>query len=172
MPLLALYFCFYVTRLLLPRAVHDAAAVRLALLQQHLALPLVPVARVAPPTGFDAEAAAGTARGHAGHLGHVDVLARVELERGLGAEDLEVDLGLGVLGANELGQRRSAGVNGDVVGRLVDDEAVVDIRLLRAQGKRLVALQLAERRRAAGRDATVIDGQVAVRGEGDNGALD
>lgn len=159
-------------RLLLPGPVHNTAAVLLALLEQHLALPLVDVARVDVPARLDAETAAGAARRRTGDLGHRDVLARVELEGRLRAEHLEVDLRVWVVGADEFGKGQAARVDRDAVGGLVDDEAVVDIRLLGAQGEGLVALDLAEGFGPAGRDAAVVDGEVGVGREGDDGAFD
>lgn len=157
---------------LLPSPIHDTAAVFLSLLQQHLVLPLGDVACVDIATRLDAETTAGLACWRARNLWNTDVLASVELERGLCTRHLKVDLGLGVVGAHKLRQRQGASVEGDCARRLVDDEAIIDIRLLRAQRERLVALHLAKRLGAAGRNASVVDGEVAVRGEGNDRAFD
>lgn len=98
--------------LLLPRLVHNTCAVRLPLLQQRLALPLRDVERVDVTTRLDAEPAPRGPCSGAAHGGDIDVLARVELEGGLGAVDLEVDARGRVVGGDEPRQGSRAGVEG------------------------------------------------------------
>lgn len=87
-----------------------------------------------------------------------------------------MDLGLGVVGRHELGQWQSAGVEGDRVGLVVDDEAIVDVGLSGAQCEWDMAacgdFGSIEGGRAAGGDAAVVDGEVGVCGEGDDSSLD
>lgn len=153
---------------LLPRLVHDTRAVCLALLQQRLGLPLRHVERIDITARFDAEAAPRLPRGGASHGGHIDVLAGVELERGLCAVDLEVDAGRRVVGGDEPRQGPGAGVERDGGGGggvLVEDEAVVDVGLGGAQREGLLALELGVGGRLGRRgDAAVVDGEVRVAG--------
>lgn len=147
-----------------PSAVYDSGAILLALLQQLLVLPLIDVAGVHIAAGLDAESAPRATSRHAGHFGHVGVLAGVELERRFGAEDLEVDLAARVARRDELGQRSRPGVDWDGVrgGRRIDDEAVVDVRVGRTEQELGVGLDLGEWRWSAGRNTTVIDGEVGA----------
>lgn len=69
-------------------------------------------------------------------------------------------------GGDELGQGLVAGVDGDLAGGLVDDEAVVDVGLLGPQGEGLAALDFAEGCWTAGGDAAFVDGEVGVGYEG------
>lgn len=150
--------------LLLPRLVHNTCAVRLPLLQQRLALPLRDVERVDITTRLDAESAPRGPRRSTAHGGDVDVLARVELERGLGAVDLEVDARGRVVGGDETRQGPGAGVEGHGGGGgLVEDEAVVDVGLCGAQGEGLLALDPGVGGwLGRGGDAAVVEGEVGV----------
>lgn len=149
---------------LLPRLVHNARTIRLPLLQQRLALPLRDVKRIDVAAGLDAEAAARGPGGGAAHCGDVDVLARVELERGLGAVDLEVDPRGRVVRGDEARQGLAAGVERDGGGgRVVEDEDVVYVWLRGAQRERLLALKRGVGGwLGRGWDAAVVEGEVGV----------
>lgn len=152
------------TLLLLPSLVHNTRAVRLPLLQQRLALPLRDVERIDITTGLDAEPAPRGPSSGAAHGGDVDVLARVELEGGLGAIDLEVDARGRVVGGDETRQGPGAGVEGHGGGGgFVEDEAVIDVWLGGAQGEGLLALDPGVGGwLGRGGDAAVVEGEVGV----------
>lgn len=156
--------CPKLSHLLLPSLVHNACPICLPLLQQRLALPLRHVERINVPTRLNAEAAARRPRRGAAHGRHVDVLARVELVGRLGAVDLQVDAGGRVAGGDEPREGPAAGVEGHGGrGGVVDDEAVVHVRLGGAQREGLLALDpRVGRRLGRGRDAAVVDGEVGV----------
>lgn len=157
-------------QLFLPGLVHNSAPVRLSLLEHHLVLPLRDIDRVNPPPGLTAEAAAVAPRRRALDLGHVDVPAHVELERGLGAQHLEMDARLGVVGGEVEAQGLAAGVDGDGARVQVGEEAVVDVGLRLAKGEGLVGVDDGELGGAAGGDVVGVDGEVLVGWEGDDGA--
>ncbi|KAG7143937.1 hypothetical protein HYQ46_007327 [Verticillium longisporum] len=124
-------------------------------------------------TRLNAEAAALASRRQPANGRHVNVLACVELERGLRAGHFEVHLTLWVVRLNERRQRAVACVQGDCAGRFVDDEAVVNVGLFSTQCEGLATGDtLAESRGTACRNATVINGEVLVGRKRDLGALD
>lgn len=103
------------------------------------------------------------------------MLARVELEGGLGAPDLEVDAAVRVARGDEPVERGAARVDGHGAGGLgVQHEAVVDVGLGVAEdeGRVGAALELGVGRGARGGDAVGVDGEVGVGGDADLGAGD
>lgn len=115
-------------RLLLPSLVHNPRAVCLPLLDKHLILPLRYINSIHPPTWLDTESSPCTPRRRPIDSRHIDILARVKLERRLGTVHLEVDLAVWVVRRDELVQGRSARVDGDGAGVLwVEDKDVVDV---------------------------------------------
>lgn len=154
-----------------PALVHYSTTVRLPLLEQSLAAPLGHISSIHPPTRLAAEPCAVPPRGQAIDGGHVDAFARVELEGGLGAQDLQVDAGARVVGGEVHDEGGGARVDGDG-GRVGGEgEAVVDVGLGGGQLEGLGGVELVGGGPACG-DGDVVNGQVLVGGEGDGGALD
>lgn len=163
---------YTIGHLRLPATVHRPAAKGLALLESDHGLPLLLVDGIDVPAGLNAHAAPRTPRRQAIHLRNVDLLAGVELECGLGAECLEVNLGFWVVQADKLVQRLGARVELDAGWVVVDDEAVVGRGSHSAEGELLVGVELGVRLNGTGRDILIIDDLVKVAREGDTGALD
>lgn len=106
------------------------------------------------------------------NLGDVDTAAIVDLEGRLGAVDLQMDARLGVVGGEVADEGLGTGVDRDR-GRIgVDDEGMVNDSLLGAQGEGLAGVDGAEGSRAASGDGLVVDGEVLVCVEGQDGAFD
>jgi hypothetical protein len=156
----------------LPAPVDSLAAVSLTLLQRNHRPPLLLVDRVDISAGLDAHAAPGAPGRQAVHLRHVDERTRVELERGLGAEGLEVDLGVGVVEADELVEGLRAGVQLDAARVVVDDEAVVRLGGFGAQGELFVGVEFGVGFDGTCGDGVVVDDLVEVAGESHACAFD
>jgi hypothetical protein len=149
----------------LPTPVDGLAAISLPLLQRNHRPPLLLIDRVDISAGLDAHAAPGAPGRQAIHLRHVDEGSRVELERRLGAEGLEVDLGVGVVEADELVEGLRAGVELDTARVVVDDEAVVRLGGFGAQGELFVGVEFGVGLDGACGDGIVVDDLVEVAGE-------
>jgi hypothetical protein len=156
----------------LPTPVHGPAAISLALLECDHRPPLCLVDRIDISTRFDAHSTPGTACRQAIHLGHVDEFASVELESGLSAECLEVDLGVGVVQADKLVQRFGTAVKLDAGWVVVDDEAVVGLGSFGAEGELFVCVKLRVRLDGTCGDGVVVDDLVKVAGQRHLGAFD
>ena len=156
----------------LPAPVDSLAAISLPLLQRNHRPPLLLVDRVDISAGLDAHAAPGAPGRQAIHLRHVDEGTCVELECGLGAEGLEVDLGVGVVEGDELVEGLRACVQLDAARVVVDDEAVVRLGGFGAQGELFVGVEFGVRFDGACGDGVVVDDLVQVAGEGHLSALD
>jgi hypothetical protein len=146
-----------------PSAINDLAAVYLALLQYSHAPVFRHVDSVHIATRLDAEGGTSTTRWEALHSWDIDVLASVKLESWLSARYLKMDLGLRM---EEGGYRLQSGVSSikrDAGGIGVDDEAVVDVRLLLTQGERSVGLDTRVLFDGSCGDPAIIDDLVFVR---------
>jgi len=167
-----MFIRYAIGHLRLPATVHSPAAKLLALLEGDHGPPLLLVDRIDVPAGLNAHATPGAPGRQAIHLRNVDLLASVELECGLGAECLEVDLGVGVVQTDELVQRLRARVDFDAGWIVVDDEAVVRRWGHGTESELLVCVELGVRLDGTRRDVFGVDDLVKVAGEGDTGALD
>lgn len=112
-----------------PSTIHVLAAINLPLLQQDHPSPLLLIRRINITTRLDAEPCPLPTCRRALDLRHINVLSRVELESRFSAVDLEMDTGGRVLEGGELFQWLVPCVEGDFGRILLDDEAVVDVRL-------------------------------------------
>lgn len=163
---------YTIGHLRLPATVHRPAAEGLALLERDHGLPLLLIDRIDVSACLNAHAAPGASGRQAVHLRNVDLLAGVELECGLSAECLEVDLGVGVVKADQLVQRLRACVDLDAGWVVVDNEAVVWRRGHSAEGELLVGVELRVRLNGTSRNIFVVDDLVKVARESNTGALD
>ena len=167
----------YISSLLpFPSPIPTPSAPNLSLPQQALPPPLLPLRIHIPrrlhrdarprPLGRDLLPAPAL------QLRHVDVFARVELERRLRARDLEVQARRRVRQADEGAQGQGARVERDDAGR-VEDEAVVEGRGGGAEEEGRVRCRGGGvRGDGAGGDGVGSEGEVLVRREGDGVAVD
>lgn len=151
----------------------------MSLLQNNLIPPLRHIHRIHIPARLHTESAPRASRRDLDtpilsfDLRDIDELPRVELERGLRAQDVEVDLGVWVVCGDELRERRGARVEGHGGLGGVGDEAVVDLGLSGAEREGLIRGYACEGGSLrGGGDSTVVEEEVGVGGEGDFGAGD
>lgn len=142
----------------LPSLVHGLGAPGLTAFQHDLILPVWHVDRVDESTGLDAESCPCPSCGSVCRRGLVDVLARVKLERGFGAEDVEVDFGLWMRHADQRFQWSLSSVQGQIFGVGVHDETVVDVWFLWTQHKRSLRLDAWKVSNGPQRDIGVVYG--------------
>lgn len=112
--------------------------------QQHLAPPLRHIDGIDITRRFDTKPSPRASRRSIFCGRSIDVFARVELERGLGAENVQMQLRARVRGADQRAQRPLARVERDVGRVRVDDETVVDVRVRGAQHKGLAGFDARE----------------------------
>lgn len=155
-----------------PPLVHDPRPIRLALLHQTHALPLRHIRRIHPPSRLTAEPAPLAPGGHIPHGVHINPMARVELERGLRAGHLEMQLRVRVVRVQVHAQGLLARVQRDGLGVGDHGEAVVHVGAgVGAREDELLGGVEARVGRGTTRgDGGGVDGKVLVRGEGDLGA--
>jgi hypothetical protein len=153
-----------------PPTVNDLAAILLPLLEDRGRPSLRNVDSVHVAARLNAEARARASGWQTFDSRHVDVLARVELEAGLCRVNLEVDLGVWVVGGDDLLEGRGARVERDGLRVGVDHEAVVNIGFFFAEGERGVGLHTGVFFDGTSWDTTVVDDLVLIRNQGDFGA--
>ncbi|KAI6763029.1 hypothetical protein HG530_009009 [Fusarium avenaceum] len=149
-----------------PRLVHDSGTICVSLLKQDLVLPLGHIGRVDIASRLTAETSAGFTGWQTVNGWHVDAGAGVDLESWLGAVDFEVDAGASVVSLDVELEGLASGVEGHGGRLLVEDEAVVDVGLLRTEGEGLVGGDAGEGLDLARGDEIVADGEVVGCGEG------
>jgi hypothetical protein len=156
-----------------PSPVNVARSKLPTFLQDNLGLPLIYVHGVHETTRLNAETTSRTTSRHVLDSRNVDVLARVELERGLRAENLEVNAIVRVVCRDQLGQRLRSGIQRHRAGggSRVDHKAVINVGLYGSQRERLVRSNLGENSRSGSRDARVINGKIRGRAELSNGSF-
>lgn len=86
-----------------------------------------------------------------------------------------MDLGLGVVRRDQLGEGETTGIKGDRIGFVIEDEAIVNVWLGSSQRERDVGafgdFGRVEGGGTTGGDAAFVDGEVAVCCEGYDGAF-
>jgi hypothetical protein len=93
--------CVTVRILCLPRLVDSLGAPDVTTFQQHLVAPLGHIDGVDETCSLDTEAGSRSSLGRMLGGGRLDVLTGVELKARLGAEDIQVQLGLGMRHADQ-----------------------------------------------------------------------
>lgn len=113
-----------------PRSVDRSRTPDLALFQQTHAPPLWFVRCIHVSTGLDAESRSRPASREPAHRWNVDVFAGIELERWLGAEDLQVHPRLFMFERGQQLGLSGSGVERYGLGVGIDHEAAVDVGTL------------------------------------------
>lgn len=160
----------HVVHLIRPTLIHNPTSICVPLLQQSLGPPLRHIGRIHPAARLAAESSSVATGRDAVNIGDIDTVTRVELERGLGAEDLEVDACARMVRSQVDAERGVAGVDWYLARLGSEGEAVVDARTRGRKMKGLGRVKF-EWGGPASRDGDVVDGEVLVRREGDISAL-
>jgi len=130
--------------LCLPGLVDSSCTPGTATLEHHLVPPIGHVDSIDESCGLNAEASARPSCWSVCCRRSFDMLTRVELETGLCAKDVQMQSGLGVRYTDQRLERSLPSVNGEVRRVCVNNKAVVDIRLCRAEDERLVRFNARE----------------------------
>jgi len=154
-----------------PGLVHSLGSPELAALEQDHISPFRHIDCVDEPAGFDTQAGPWRSCRTIDGRGQVHKLSRVQLKGGLGAQDLEMKVRVGMVQADQLLQRPRSCVEGNTARVGLDDEAVINFRLAGAQDERLVGLEAWILVDGADGYRRVVDGQVLCRPERALGAL-
>lgn len=140
----------------LPSLVHVLCSVCLTFLEQHLISPCWNIDGINVATGFDTYSCSRPSCWCMVCCRYIDVFPRVELERRLSTEDLEVEAGVGMRKGDLLLKTAASGIDGNFGVLWIENETVINIRLCRTQGELFICFDPREISNRPSRDVVWI----------------